>query len=113
MNPAPSCSVNIHPDKIVYHNFDPTSDSSLALEVLQEAKGKLDDELSSNRPGTDRYLEQCYKKRKLLDHAIEQIVVNSSVPVQPAREVRTYPRKEKRIEKALRRKAARVDRLRK
>jgi len=111
MNLAPSCSVNIDPDEIVYHNFDPASDSSLTLKVLREAKGKLDGELSSNKPRTDRYLEQCDKKRKLLDHAIEQIVVNSLAMHAP--EIRTYPRKEKRIEKALRRKAARIDRLRK
>src|SRR6266849_4936754 len=53
---TPSCSVNIHPDKIVYHNFDPASDSSLKLKVLREAEGKLDDELSSNKPHTDRHL---------------------------------------------------------
>jgi len=95
----------------VYHNFDPASDLSFTLEVLRDAKGKLDDELSSPKPGTDRYLEQCDKKRKLLDHVIEQIVENST-PMQ-APEIRTYPRKEKRIEKALRRKEARIDPLRK
>jgi hypothetical protein len=110
MDLTPSCSVTIHPDKIVYHNFDPTSDSSLTLKVLREAKGKLDDELSRNKPRTDRFLELCDKKRKLLEHAIEQIVANSAPMRAP--EIRTYPRKEKRIEKGLRRKAARIDRLR-
>jgi hypothetical protein len=111
MNPAPSCSVNIDPDSIVFHNFDPALDSSLTVKVLREAKRELEDELSSNKPYTDKHLELCDKKRKLLEHAIEQIVVNST-PIQ-APEIRTYPRKEKRIEKALRRKAARIDRLRK
>lgn len=112
MNPAPSCSVNIDPDSIVFHNFDPASDSSLTLKVLREAKGKLDDELSGNKPRTDRYLELCDKKRKLLEQEIQKIVVNSA-PVQPVPEVRTYPRKEKRKAKAMLRKAARADQLRK
>jgi hypothetical protein len=110
VNSPPSCSVSINPDSITYHGFDPTLDSSLTLDVLQEAKRKIDDDLSSNEPRTDRYLDLCSKKRKLLEHEIEKIVVNSA-PMQ-ATEIRTYPRKEKRVEKAFRRKAARIDRLR-
>ena len=110
MNPPPSCSININPDTVTFHGFDPSSDSSLRLRVLQEAKAKLDDEMSKPQP--DRYLELCSKKKKLLVHMIEQTLANSA-SAQPIPEIRTYPRKEKRIMKAMRRKAARADQLRK
>jgi hypothetical protein len=111
MEPAPSCSVNINPDSISYHNCDPYGDATLALRVLYRELEQIE-RLSSKLPQTDRNLELLDKKRKLVQHEIERIAVNS-VPVQPVAGVRTYPRKEKRIAKKFRRKADRFEQGRK
>jgi hypothetical protein len=90
-------------------DFDPYANPALTLAVLEQMVEMLDRELSSTQPHTDKYLRYCSDKRNLVRGWIEQIRATNA----PHTITRTYPRKEKRIEKAMRRKAARADRLRK
>jgi hypothetical protein len=90
-------------------DFDPDTNPDLTLAVLEQTAEILDGELSSTQPHTDKYLRYCSDKVNLVRGWIDQIrATNASHSI-----TRTYPRKEKRIEKAMRRKAARADRLRK
>jgi hypothetical protein len=107
--PLHSCSVSINPDQIVCRNFDKSQDPDLALAVFRQKQGELEAQKRGPKPKTDRFLTECDKKIKLLQHAIDQIQANL-----PCNKPSTsYPRKEKRQLKALRRKTDRLEQERK
>ncbi len=104
----PSCSVNIKPDSITF-NFDRYSNPKLALEVLREQQEQIERQLTGNLPQTDRVLTTLAKKKSLVQAMISQFSTSGSFPPTFS----ATPRRDKRIEKKLRRKAIKFDQARK
>ena len=88
-------------------NFDPYADKAMAVSILKKQLADVE-QLSSIRPQTDRVLTRLAKKKSALETLIESFseAGNSTV-------VGSTSRKDKRIEKKLRRKAARFEQGRK
>lgn len=107
MKLVPSCSVKIDPDEITFHDFDPYADSSVTLNVLRQKLAELERqaaEPSSHGIGLDRWLTTLAKKRSL----VESTITSFSSPENFTTSMSASPRRDKRIAKKLRRKAARL-----
>jgi hypothetical protein len=104
----PSCSVNIDPDSIRF-NFDKDSNPKLALEVLREQLEQIKRQSTGSLPQTDRVLRTLAKKKSLVQTMITQLLTSESLPPTFG----ATPRRDKRIEKKLRRKALRFEQARK
>jgi hypothetical protein len=106
--PFYSCSVSVDPEQILTRNFDIKENPEIALAVFQEKQRELEAAKRGAKPKTDRFLTECDKKIRLLQTGIDQIEAN--LPRQ--RISASYPRKDKRQWKALRRKLTRIERKR-
>jgi len=107
---APSCSVNIGPDRKLHTNFDPYADKSVTVSVLKKKLAEVEAQLTARRPQTDKVLTRLDKDKRDLETAIESFsdAGTSTVVV-----VGATSRKDKRIEKKLLRKATKLDQMRK
>ena|SRR5260370_17119404 len=108
MKSSPSCSVNVDPNEITFDppDFDPHADKSVTVKILKTKLVEVS-MLAARQPQTDAILRTLGKKKSLLESAITSFSDIESLPV------RTYRKKEKRQQKAMRRKAARADEVRK
>ena len=88
-------------------NFDPYTDKAMTVGILKKQLADVE-QRSRRRPQTDRVLERLAKEKSALETLIESFSDARSSTV-----VSATPRRDKRIEKKLRRKAAREDQLRK
>jgi hypothetical protein len=88
-------------------NFDPYADKAVTVRILKAQLAGVE-QLSRRRPQTDRVLTRLAKKKSALETLIESFSDAGSSTVLSA-----TSRKDKRITKKLRRKAARFDQMRK
>ena len=89
-------------------NLDPYADKAVTVSILKKRLADVEKQLSSNRPKTDEFLRRLAKIKSALETLIESFsdAGNSTV-------VGSTSRKDKRIAKKLRRKAARFEQGRK
>ena len=88
-------------------NFDPYADKAMTVSILKKQLADVE-QLSSIRPQTDRVLTRLAKKKSALETLIESFSDAGTSTV-----VGSTSRKDNRIEKKLRRKAARFEQGRK
>jgi len=105
----PSCSVNLEPGRVTFHNFDPNDDSAFTVEVLRHTLAEIERQLTATTPQTDKQLTTLAKKKSLLESTIASFS-NSQSSLMP---FSATPRRDRRMAKKLRRKAARLDQMRK
>ena len=84
-------------------NFDPYADKAVTVSILKKQLADVE-QLSSSRPQTDRILTRLAKKKSALETLIESFSDAGTSTV-----VGGTSRKDKRIAKKLRRKAARLE----
>jgi hypothetical protein len=107
-----SCSVSVTPDRVVTRNFSIEDNPEIALCVFRQKLRKLEAEKRGTKAKTDRFLTECDKKIHLVERAIHRAtaLIERDLPLTHAST--SYPRKEKRQWKALRRKVTRPERER-
>ena len=88
-------------------NFDSNADKAVTVSILKKQLADVE-QLSSSPHQTDRVLTRLAKKKSTLETLIESFSDAGTSTV-----VGSTSRKDKRIEKKLRRKAARSDQMRK
>ena len=100
MNGSPAPSVDVRLDKVTFNNFDAYNDYAATVALLQKEKALLE-----RQPGT--------KDRAKKIRALESLIAQFSASSAPNVVTRPPNRKETRIAKRLRRKAARAYQMRK
>ena len=100
MNGSPAPSVDVRLDKVTFNNFDAYNDYAATVALLQKEKALLE-----RQPGT--------KDRAKKIRALESLMARFSASSAPNVVTGPANRKEKRMAKRLRRKAARADQMRK
>jgi uncharacterized protein YutE (UPF0331/DUF86 family) len=108
MDPTPSPAVSIGPDGKLHCNFDPYADKSVTVSALKKKLAEVEAQLTARRPQTDRVLTRLAKMKSNLETAIESFSDAGTSIV-----VGATSRKDKQIAKKLRRKAARLEQMRK
>lgn len=93
---APSCSVDLATGRIKFISFDPYVDAAATVALLEKEKARLECE-----PGS--------KKRTKTIRTLESLIAQFSAGIAPTPAEQSTSRKDKRIAKKLRRKAARAD----
>ena len=88
-------------------NFNPYDDKAVTVSILKKQLADVEKQLSS-RPQTDKFLRRLAKKKSAFETLIESFSDAGTSTV-----AGSTSRKDKRIGKKLRRKAAREDQLRK
>ena len=105
--PLYSCVVSLK--EITCRNFDMFQQPEIALTVFRAKQLELEAQKTGSKSKTDRFLTFCDKKIRLLQTTID--IIEANLP-RLGRST-SYPRKEKRQLKALRRKADRLEQERK
>lgn len=103
---SPSCTVAV--DQITFHGFDPDADPRFTIKVLQTKLAELEKKTTVTSD-TDRHLTEYAKQAQFVRGAITIITINKLDAPGPRLSDQPNPKRDKRISKRMRRKAARAD----